>query len=353
MKKFEEIRTSAISKSFVFAERREKTRFSFPVPIIKDGKCIESLFLTDMALSKRENNTCARPYAWIQIDAETGSLVFYADCATVDFVDAKTFPLDQQISNLINSVSVEEFSKSMDRLYASYEKLRLQFFEGKEPTSTLEEAKTDYRDQFLKIVRRGQYPFYYALNPQFFRWLGMADQLGQPAVNSNEAENGDREAPDQILTEISELKTLFKEKILSDEHKNAMFDNMHKELVNYRNEASSKPLVSMALDTIALMDSIPKIKARIKTKPEEEQLPAAIKQLDGIEEELNDILYRAGFESYSCDGDSVDIKKQKIIGYTSTDAEEKVNLISERLGVGFEYNGRIIRPERVKVYKKQ
>ena len=352
MRKFEEIRSAAISKSFVFVARKEKTRFSLPVPIVIDGRYYEQLFLTDMSLSSKENMTCARPYAWMRIDAETGALARYADCSDLDFVDTAQYPLDQQISNLVYSASPDEFSKSMDSLYASYEKLRTMFFTGKNISSDEEEAeRTNYRTQFLKVVRKGQHPFYFALNPAFFRWMGMAESLGEQA--SPEQPEPPTDIADQLLDAMTELKTLFKEKIFTDEHRNAMFDNMHKELIDYRNEANSKPLVSIALDTIALMDTIPKIITRIQSKPEEERLAAALKQLDGISEEINDILYRAGFESYSCEGDIVDVKKQKIIGYTATDAEEKINKISERLGSGYEYNGRIIRPERVKVYKKQ
>ncbi len=352
MKSFGQIRAASVSKSFVFAERREKTRFSMPVPILTDGMPCELLFLTDMSQSNRENNTCARPYAWMRISAETGALLQYTDCSVQDFVDTAKYPPDRPISNLIDAVSREEFTQGMDRLNAAYEVLRSAYLTGRsvEAGPQLEEAKDRYRTLFFRLIRRGQYPFYMALNPDFYAWLGMTDGMGGQITKEAKEEQAVRP---EILEALNDLRSMFKSKILNDEHRNTLFDSMHKELVDYHNEANSKPLVSIALDAIALLEFIAKARARIETRPADEQLKAALKSIGDIEEEVGDILYRAGFESYTCDGDTVDIKKQKIISYTPTDDALKVNRIAARLGSGYEFNGRIIRPERVSVYKMQ
>ena len=352
MKTFHEIRATLMSTHFLLIDRKEKTRLSMPVPAKQAGKKLELVFLTDMAGADSETRTCPRPYAWMKIDAEKGQIVQYQDCSVADFIDPAKYPMDAPVANLIDALTQEEFKALNEAMTESYEKLRVLYFDDAKAEGETAALQETYRNAFFKVIRKGQYPFYQALNPDFFRWMGMTDALGELSPYAPVESKADTGTRALVMEQLEELKSMFREKILTDKHKNEMFDNMHKELIDFRNDASSKPIVSMALDVIALMDSIPKIKARVMSKPEEERAGAAGKQMDGIQEELQDILYRAGFENYQCEGNKVDIKKQKIIGYVPSEDAALENQVAERLGDGFEYNGRIIRAERIKVYKK-
>lgn len=66
---------------------------------------------------------------------------------------------------------------------------------------------------------------------------------------------------------------------------------------------------------------------------------------------MEDILYRQNIESYQVDGEEVDVKRQKIIRIVETDDRSRDNLIAERVAEGYEKEGKVIRPERIKIYK--
>lgn len=157
---------------------------------------------------------------------------------------------------------------------------------------------------------------------------------------------------DDIKEKLHELNLLFDEKIKYDEYKNQMFDNMHKELTDFRNEANEKNINSMALDIIQLMDSYKKLLAKFEqVESSEENYKRLISNFYGILEDLTDVLYRQNIEEYTIEEDSVDVKKQKIISTIPTDEESLNNTIAEKLSPGYEKNNKVLRPERISIYK--
>ena len=157
---------------------------------------------------------------------------------------------------------------------------------------------------------------------------------------------------DQVLSSISNLQNCFDEKIETDNHKNALFDNMHKELTNHRNGIMEKNIETMALDIIQLTDSVQKyLRTYEKELPTEDNYLKLLKIVGGIAEDLRDILYRQSIEPYSVTGDEVDVRKQKIVQTVETNNASQNNKLAFRLSEGYEKNGKIIRPERIKIFK--
>ncbi len=157
-----------------------------------------------------------------------------------------------------------------------------------------------------------------------------------------------------ITKKVEELKLCFEEKIMEDEHKNSLFDKMHKELTDCRNEVYEKISNMMALDIIQLTDAV-KSDCDFYSEKEanEENYKKLLNAVKGIAQELEDILYRQNIEPYSVAGEDVDAKKQKIIQTVGTDEKEKDNKVAQRTVCGYEKNGKVLRQERIKIFKYQ
>lgn len=199
----------------------------------------------------------------------------------------------------------------------------------------------------------------------------MEDEIFNPEIESEiveeqskeehvATENEAEETPDKLVLEkvqelrqsLDNLQKCFDRKIATDQYKNQLFDNMHKELVGYQNGNFDKVINSIALDMIVLIDDIKKsYKIYREKEGNEENYKKLLKLYYGMTEDLEDILYRQNVESYQIEGNEVDVKKQKIVGTTPTNQPEEENQISERMADGYEKNGTVIRPERVKIYK--
>ena len=155
-----------------------------------------------------------------------------------------------------------------------------------------------------------------------------------------------------ILTKIEEIQDSFTRKIERDTHKEQMFDNMHKQLVGFQNEVYEKPVNNLALDLIQIIDYIKKDYAFYSDgEITEERYTKLLKCVLSIAQELEDALYRHEIEPYNVPGDMVDAKRQKIISVVETDDQGLIGKIAERLADGYEKNGKVLRPERIKAYK--
>lgn len=176
----------------------------------------------------------------------------------------------------------------------------------------------------------------------------------QPNNSPEENMDSTNETPNlfTVLSKLEELQDAFTRKIERDAHKNQMFDNMHKELVEFQNGVYEKPVNNLALDLIQIIDYIKKDYSLYSDgEVTEERYKKLLKCILSISQELEDALYRHEIEPYTVSGDLVDAKRQKIIGVVETDDPSLVGKIAERLADGYEKNGRVLRPERIKAYK--
>lgn len=157
---------------------------------------------------------------------------------------------------------------------------------------------------------------------------------------------------DAVQQALATLQQTFDDKIAEDTHKNGLFDNMHRELVRYQNGALDKIVDTIALDIIQLVDTT-KGHVRVYEKKEltEENYKKLLRVVKGIAEDLEDILYRQNIESYRVPGHEVDTRRQKIIQTVPTDDKSKDNLVAVRVADGYEKGDKVLRPERIKIFK--
>lgn len=157
---------------------------------------------------------------------------------------------------------------------------------------------------------------------------------------------------DALQQAVAGLQQTFDDKIAEDAHKNGLFDNMHRELTKFQNGAMDKIVDTMALDIIQLVDTTKgHIRVYEKKEPTEDNYKRLLRIVKGIAEDLQDILYRQNIESYRVEGHQVDVRRQKIIQTMPTDDQSKDNLVAVRAADGYEKDGKVLRPERIKIFK--
>lgn len=157
---------------------------------------------------------------------------------------------------------------------------------------------------------------------------------------------------DAVQQALATLQQTFDDKIAEDTHKNGLFDNMHRELVRYQNGVLDKIVDTIALDIIQLVDTTKgHVRVYEKKEPTEENYKKLLRIVKGIAEDLEDILYRQNIESYRVPGHEVDVHCQKIIQTVPTDDKSKDNRIAVRVADGYEKGDKILRPERIKIFK--
>lgn len=155
-----------------------------------------------------------------------------------------------------------------------------------------------------------------------------------------------------LYSEVVDLKDDFALHIAINQEKDKIIDKLHKENTQYRNGLIEKINESMALDIIQTIDDIQKTQNAFYEKdPTEENYQKLLKALGSTILDLQDVLYRQNIERYCCEGNTVDTKRQKVVKTIKTDDPEKHNTIAEKLAPGFESENKVIRPERISIYK--
>ena len=183
----------------------------------------------------------------------------------------------------------------------------------------------------------------------------------EPAIPVKEAETvtpapSEQEILKQELADIKSgltaLQESFDQKIRTDAKKNEQFDRLHDELQNYRNGFFDKNSDAIALEIIRLIDELGNDANLYKETAETNATAKALyEKTDGLRQELLDILYRQSIEPYQDKSDELDSRRQTNVQTVTTEEAEKHRKIAERVADGYEKNGRVIRKERVRVYR--
>ena len=172
-------------------------------------------------------------------------------------------------------------------------------------------------------------------------------KTSQSLPEENEPQPVPIPALEEIRQAIAGLQQSFDDKIVQDKHKNALFDQMHRELVRYQNGVVDKNTETMAMDIIQLIDST-KNHIRIYEEKEgtQENYDRLLRLVKGLVEDLQDVLYRQSIEAYRVAGEEVDVRRQKIIQTLETEDPAQDNFIAVRVADGYEKGDKVLRPER-------
>lgn len=155
---------------------------------------------------------------------------------------------------------------------------------------------------------------------------------------------------ENLLEQVSALNKKFDQKIKTDMHKAEMFDNMHKELTQYKNGLITQVINNILIDIIQIIDINDKNISLFENQDySEENYEKIIKILKGISEDLTDVLYRQSVEPYTLD--EINVKRQKILQVIPTNDISLDRTIAKKIVPGYEKDGKTIRPERISIYK--
>jgi molecular chaperone GrpE len=157
----------------------------------------------------------------------------------------------------------------------------------------------------------------------------------------------------KLSGQVEQLQQGFDTKVKYDNSKDRTIDALHKELQDHREGLHFKILRPLFMDLIALYDDLGNVIKHIKSELADDDTPApkALKALQSFQESVEDTLYRHGAESFEEEGDLFSGHRQRAIKTEPTDRADQDRLVAHRLRKGFEYDGRLLRPEMVAIFK--
>lgn len=322
---------------------------SLPVIVKRENELYDGIFIYS---HEKKAKLSARPFAWALLNVMTGSVEMFSKCKTADFMPSEKYPWDMEVSMELPASSRRKNRTRLQKEYLSvYENIRrLAYKEGLSREDI--DIIVKYKDLFSKVCYKGHYPFYYYMSPSFFSWL----RLPKPE-DSHLSPGADAVLPYDftcstgMLDMLAELKDMFADKIKTDTHKNQLFDNMHKELQDFKNGIFDNITRPLELDIIQLIDSTDKIVEAYSEKEYSAENYEALKTLvDGIKTDLTDILYRQGIDPFTVPGEEIDTLKQQIIATVITDKPKLDKKIEKRISPGWTKQGKVLRAERISAY---
>ncbi|MDM8522912.1 nucleotide exchange factor GrpE [Desulfococcaceae bacterium HSG8] len=157
---------------------------------------------------------------------------------------------------------------------------------------------------------------------------------------------------DRIEEQLEQLRQEFESKFKYDVHKDKMIDKLHKELQEYKGDIVKKFMKSVIRDMIQTVDNVKKIAAHYRTKePSENDAEKLLDLIETIPPELEDIFYRQGIDSYTGTiGNKFDGARQKVLKTHETSDKSADKAVVKSFRPGYEWDGKVIRPEMVAVY---
>lgn len=155
---------------------------------------------------------------------------------------------------------------------------------------------------------------------------------------------------EELTKQIEDLKELFNRRIMHADYEDKIIDQMHAELLKYREDLYAQLIRPVLLDIIEVRDSIMRIAETYRKKPEGEQdIPN--KMFGDYAYDLQDILEKNNVEIYREDnGDEFVPVRHRAIKKEITHDESMHGKIAESLSCGYSYDGRVISAEKVSVY---
>lgn len=158
-------------------------------------------------------------------------------------------------------------------------------------------------------------------------------------------------AVNDLRAQMKALAEEFEAKLKYDNHKNRIIDDLHQELQQYREGLIKKYFHSMVTDAIKIIDDIRKFKAHYEQQPPtEETLPSLLGFMEDVAEDVEELFSWQGVRPFACDADVFDSTRQRVIKKVETNNPQMDKKVAESLRPGYEWEGKVLRPEMVAVY---
>jgi molecular chaperone GrpE len=155
---------------------------------------------------------------------------------------------------------------------------------------------------------------------------------------------------EELRAEMQSLREDFETKVQYDQSKERLIDTLHEELQDHREGLHFKILRPLFTDLISLYDNIGRI---IESSASEHigNEDHVIENLLSFQQEVEEILYRQGVETFQLEEEAFVGNKQRVLRVINTPKAALDKHIARKVRKGFVYENRILRPEIVEVYK--
>lgn len=182
----------------------------------------------------------------------------------------------------------------------------------------------------------------------------VVSEASEPETNEFHEEESLKPASEEkgpSLTDIASLieglQKKFDEKIAVDEHKNGLFDKLYKERDEYKNDLYGKLLKPFIMGSIGIINDLRLYVSKMDTYDVERSL----NYLKTLPDDIEELLENNGVELYSEESETFNPRTQRAKKIVPTEDASLNNTIAERIEKGYSWNGVVLRPEMVAVYR--
>jgi len=154
-----------------------------------------------------------------------------------------------------------------------------------------------------------------------------------------------------LTTEMQHLREDFDTKVKYDESKERLIDSLHRELQVYREGLHFKILKPVFIDLIAMYDDLGKLIDAMLAKDLASASSRMVQNLGSFQETIEETLRRNGVDGFTIEESTFLASKQRILKVLDTSDPVQDKQVARRVRKGFEYEGRVLRPEIVEIYK--
>jgi molecular chaperone GrpE len=154
-----------------------------------------------------------------------------------------------------------------------------------------------------------------------------------------------------IGEKLDGLATRFDREIRAESTREKVVDRLHSELQEYKQDLLLNAMRPVFVDLIQLHDDVGKMAITMRDSDPSGGDPSRFAGLlAGIQQGIEDILYRQGIEPFSHDSETFDARRQRAVATVSTDDPALARRVAERHRKGFVAGEKVIRPEVVSVF---
>jgi molecular chaperone GrpE (heat shock protein) len=180
------------------------------------------------------------------------------------------------------------------------------------------------------------------------------DESGDSA-GTGDMPQGTDEKLDALKQALSVLQGLTEDisfKLDHNQRQEELISKLHDENQSYKSGVHQKLVMPLVKEIIFLIDTYTQLYKNHTEKGSEIDTPKLLKQFGEIVDDLENVLFKNGFDSYeSEEGSPVDFARQKILKTVPTADPKKDKTVCELLKKGFILEDKIIRQEQVSCYK--
>lgn len=160
------------------------------------------------------------------------------------------------------------------------------------------------------------------------------------------------ESIEDIQRTLRRLEKKFSDEILNGENRDSSVKTMYKELNEYKTGIVEKALKNVLYDMVDIREVMLSQIRSLKEKKEVDVI--SLDEFESYANDIGDILEKHDVCIYKGEAGTENIAvRQKIVRKVETEDDEMVKKIAESLSYGYEYNSKILYPEKVSVYVKK